>query len=1761
MMTTCLRLPARIRLPACVLACLLSLSSLAQSGESPWQRLARRPSTLGIESGALDLHTTAFRLRLVRASQTVASLSPATLPGFDYTPGDSLKVRSSDGMYHLGDITLRIRNGAGDWIKYSSAAKRRPVQALPATGHVLAAADLGPTFPADMPLQVRRYWEVDGDELTLRFELKNTSAAQVEIGSLGIPMIFNNLLDGKTLGQAHAQNVFYDPYTGEDAGYLQVARLSGASPTLLVVPYGHAPFEAYNPLLDDPTPRGITFEGFYEWLVCSKAYAEKEWAAAQSWNLPTSIILAPGETRSYGWQFLLCGSVRDIETTLAAHHRPVAIGIPGYVLPQDVEGKLFLQYPKKVLSMEVSPAGALEIVPAATPQNHGWKSYAVHGNTWGRARLIITYEDSTVQTIQYKVIHPEDSVISAYGHFLTTAQWFDKKTDLFHRSPGIITYDEEKHAQVTQDNRAWIAGLSDEGGAGSWLGATMKQFVLPDKTEVAKLEDFVNQTLWGHIQYDSGPLKYGVRKSLFYYEPDSLPKGTYDSSINFHTWSAWPLKEAESTGRSYNYPHVAAAWWVLYRLARNHRGLVTSHAWDYYLQHAYETILAMMSQAPYYTQFGQMEGTVFYLILKDLRAESMTAMAGRVEALMKKRALRWHTLKYPFGSEMPWDSTGQEEVYIWSVFFGYDDKAAITLKAILAYMPTLPSWAYNGNARRYWDFLYGGKLQRIERMIHHYGSELNAIPVLAEYRRNPADLYLLRVGYGGVLGGIANIGEDGFAPCAFHSFPATLKNDGITGDYGSGFFGYAVNTATYITRHKDLGWLCFGGNLAEKDGWVTARITTAARSAVYIAPAGLWLRLDAGRLVSASYQEVTGAVKLVLEPADAYTPDAYLQVDQPARLPGIGRYVLKGAPAKDHGRYRLPLTASPTEFFLSPEKPQPARPAQRHATVLIDPQEKGNPVSPTLHGVFFEEISHAGEGGLYAELIQNRGFEESNIPPGMTLAGDFILPPRTPHFSMPAGKVSDWKMEWRLKSDYPAWSSRATRHAAVSIARTADDPLSFATPHSLHVAIAAADNGDTAEVINEGFWGISVIAGDSYNLRFFLRHQGYPGTITAFLRSSDGRILASHSFQPSTDTGWSAYTATLQASATDPKAEFVLAFDKPGDVWLDMVSLFPEKTFRHRPNGLRADLAQYIADLHPAFVRWPGGCFVEGIDIQSAPDWKTTIGPIEARTPTYSPWEYYTSNGFGYHEYLQFCEDIGAAALYVFNAGVSCDFRSGTFVTPDSLHPYIQNALDAIEYAIGAVDSKWGSVRAAAGHPNPFPLKYVEVGNEQHGPRYAERYNIFYDSIKARYPQIKIIASMGIGDVNEYTLRGMKRVDIADEHAYKAAGWAMTHFNHFDGYPRDKWHLYVGEYATNAGVGNGDMEAALSDAVYIMSMENNGDLVKMCSYAPLLVNVNDVDWPVNLIHFDAARSFARISYYAIQLLSNNRSDTNFQTTVQVSPPAHKEPSFPGGIGLATWDTHTAYKDIEVWQNGRQVYKSDLLHRPGDWRPFRGSWRVQDNALAQLGEGPQRLALLKGRKFSTYTLKLKAKKLDGYNAFIIPFAVKDSNTFYRVHIGAWVNRVAVFEKVTGGDEVSNISSPISLKDTIQPGRWYEIRVDVGADTVKCWLDGRLLMSFTEPEKFFAIAGEDAATGEIIVKMVNAYADPLAVKLPGVNPGPAALTTLSAPTLTAENTFDQPRAYTPEITNLPAGTSSVILKPYSINILRIPAANLGTASSKK
>ncbi len=820
--------------------------------------------------------------------------------------------------------------------------------------------------------------------------------------------------------------------------------------------------------------------------------------------------------------------------------------------------------------------------------------------------------------------------------------------------------------------------------------------------------------------------------------------------------------------------------------------------------------------------------------------------------------------------------------------------------------------------------------------------------------------------------------------------------------------------------------------------------------------------------------------------------------------------------------------------------------------IAVDAAHPGARVSPSLYGIFFEEISHAGDGGLYAELIRNRGFEDANLPPACIRVGDKIVPPRTPHFW--SGKVSNWTMDWNVDSKWPGWSLDTKGGVADAIDLVDDQPLTAATPHSLRIRIANLPAGGRVALINEGYWGIGVTKGRGVSAQLLgtLRHDVQRAVHRRARERRWDRVRRPQTVTKEPGAFWRRYETTLSARRTDPRARFVLSFGSPGTIWLDLVSLFPAKTFHNRPNGMRPDIAQMIADMKPKFLRFPGGCYVEGITIQSRPQWKTSLGRLEDRVPTYSPWGYWSTNGIGYHEFLQFAEDIGADALYVANAGISCAFRSGTFIPDDQLDPLIQDTLDAIEYAIGPADSKWGALRAQAGHPAPFPLKYIEVGNEDQGPRYGERFARFYRAIKAKYPQMNVALDSWISGIDRGAISTAGKFDILDEHAYRPLYWSFDNFDSFAKYKREGWDLYIGEFATNGGVGRGNLAAALGDAAYMMSMENNADLVKMGSYAPLLENVNKPDWQVNLIHFDSSRVFGRASYYMCRLFAENRPDIVVPTKVSYTPARDKP--IAGPIGLGTYNTAADFKDIRVESGGRVLYQSDFAAKAEGWRPesedHAGKWAVEDGMYRQQNEAVA-WSYFGDPGWQDVTVSLKARKVHGREGFVVVLGSVD-NRRIEWNVGGFGNHLHAVE---ADDQI--IGTPVHAG--VEAGRWYDVRVEVRGRSVRCYLDGKLVNDVTvsRTETVLAVAGRDESTGELVIKALNTGSEPAAVdvSITGVRQVGAVgkLIRLTSPSPADENSFDQPRRIVP-VSSTMSGLGTRFhadLPPWSISVIRVAA----------
>ncbi|CAG9981961.1 unnamed protein product [Clonostachys byssicola] len=862
---------------------------------------------LGLANGYLNFTTSNFQFSLVKDAQVLASLKPAG-DSFDFLPSDLLKVRARNGQYHWGDVTFRYREeGGSTWTSADSSTSRKVVTANGASGDVLASSSLTNTLPTG-PLTITREWLKVSEDIALRFTVKNTGTKAVEIGSLGFPAEFNSIFTNRLATDMQKLCSLSDPYVGLDAGYIRANPIRGTGKSLVVTPLSGSPLEGYRNLAEtsySETNYGSqTFEGFYEWQVLTKAYADNEWKGLEPWNPATSKTLKAGEEAKFGVRFSIAEEVRDIDNAVAKTGTPVAVGVPGFIVPRDLPAQLLLKSESAVSSITASPNGAFAIASA------GDKKYTLTASSsaWGRVRVTIKYADGKTQTVHYFITKPTTDVLSDLGNFLTTEAYFNKTSDPFKRAPSVMTYDYEKRAIVEQDMRAWVAGLSDEGGTGAYVAALAKQALQPDAEEVAKLEDFVGSVIWGGVQSSD----YSVKKAIFYYDKAAMPNYPYDTSINWGTWMSWNKQAASYIDRAYNYVHVAVAYWSLYRVARAYPTIV-SKDWQWYLEHAQGTIIRMTKSDIWYNDVGLMGETVFAEILADLKREGQTSQANAVEAAMKVRATLWHSQEIPYGSEMAWDSTGQEGVYYWTKYFGFTDSVTKTINSVLGFMPAIAHWGWNGNARRYWDFIYGAKLGRIERQIHHYGSGLNSQVLLAAYRDDPSDSYLLRVGYGGSTGPLTNINQDGFPSAAFHSWPNTLKWDGITGDYGPGFLGMALGSGTYVADDENFGLVAYGGILSKGEGGsVVVEPRDAVRKRVFIGPLKLLVNIDAGSIEKFSYTE-GGAVSFTVGQQEGapHADNVVVWVEST----GAQTWAATGL-SESRGGWQVPLSGQSASFTL-----------------------------------------------------------------------------------------------------------------------------------------------------------------------------------------------------------------------------------------------------------------------------------------------------------------------------------------------------------------------------------------------------------------------------------------------------------------------------------------------------------------------------------------------------------------------------------------------------------------------------------------------------------------------------------------------------------------------------------------------------------------------------------------------------------------------------------------------------------------------------
>lgn len=592
------------------------------------------------------------------------------------------------------------------------------------------------------------------------------------------------------------------------------------------------------------------------------------------------------------------------------------------------------------------------------------------------------------------------------------------------------------------------------------------------------------------------------------------------------------------------------------------------------------------------------------------------------------------------------------------------------------------------------------------------------------------------------------------------------------------------------------------------------------------------------------------------------------------------------------------------------------------ATITLKPMGR-KPISDRLIGVFFEDINYAADGGLYAELVENRDFEYT---PG------------------------DRKYHDTTWNNKHSWTAKDLNFTIDSTT-----PLH---PNNPHYAVLDATTPGGA-LINSGFDGIPLKKGEEYEFSVFARNDNGKSTdLLVKLVAQDGSILAQATIQTHAEQ-WQKYTAQLTAAADAANAQ--LEISPAGRVMVDMVSLFPKKTFKGRSNGMRADLAEAIAAIHPRFIRFPGGCVSHGDGLDNIYRWKNTVGPIEARKPQPNIWRYHQSAGLGFYEYFQYCEDIGAEPLPVIAAGVPCQNSSLTAkgggqqggIPMSEMDQYTQDILDLVEWANGPVTSKWGKLRAESGHPAPFNLKYIGIGNEDLiTDIFEERFTMIYKAVRQKYPDITVIGTVGpFYEGTDYeqgwALASRLKVPMVDEHYYESPGWFIENQDFYDHYDRQKPKVYLGEYASWGNT----LFNALSEALYLTNLERNGDVVQMASYAPLLAREKHTQWNPDMIYFNNSEVRPTVNYEVQKLFGNNAGNEYLPSTIQlaVSPsprgPANDQAMRKRlGVSIVRDTTNdavivkmvnllpvpaTIILDLGDLANGRQAEKSVLQGHPDD----------------------------------------------------------------------------------------------------------------------------------------------------------------------------------------------------------------------------------------
>lgn len=852
-------------------------------------------------------------------------------------------------------------------------------------------------------------------------------------------------------------------------------------------------------------------------------------------------------------------------------------------------------------------------------------------------------------------------------------------------------------------------------------------------------------------------------------------------------------------------------------------------------------------------------------------------------------------------------------------------------------------------------------------------------------------------------------------------------------------------------------------------------------------------------------------------------------------------------------------------------------------------------ISDTLYGLFLEDINFAVDGGLYAELIKNRSFEYGTAAANENRHG--------------------WV---NANDDYLSFG--------IVDGSTNSTSLNENNPHYAVLSYNGLSSGDLYYGIgNMGYLdGLAVTEGENYNISLYLKNTtesdlqifekseestgaaenyfgiagNYEGQIRISLRNADGTVYA-ESFVEGVTDDWTKFETTITPNATINKDLRLYVEIGPGSVCLDMVSMMPQDTYKGLP--IRKDIGEYLEALKPSFLRFPGGCVIEGKDEESMYNWKDSIGnglPFTvngeevvgdpaARPQGKDIWSgtkqdpYYTTYGIGFYEYFELCETLDCLPVPVLNAGMTCQVQSPKYIvyplSSDEFKQCIQDALDLVEFCRGDETTKWGSVRIAMGHKEPFLLKYIAVGNEQWQSEYHAHYEKFVEAFDAvakenpaLYGNIELIVANG---TTSGSTEGWSYIEdcpdsittLVDEHYYESPNWFLTNTKRYDAYDRTaQAKVFLGEYAAQSNT----LQAALAEAAYMTGLERNADVVAMACYAPLFGNSKTNQWMPDMMFFSNDSLYGTVDYYVQKIFADNVGTKILPAELTLTGET-PDTGLSGGVGLGSWMTSVAYDNLTVTSNtdGSILYssdfeKTDTLKTDG-FTKHEGEWEVKDGRLVQTStaspfDGNTGDVVYVGDKdWSNYTLTVDAEILSGSEGFLIPICVKDSGNNIFWNIGGWGNTISCLQIVTGNTKSGQITGT-TKNLVLKRNQVYKLKVVVENNRIRCYIDEKLYIDYTQEtaEGIYETTSIDE-NGDLILKFVNVTETdiPITVVLDAINmtdySSTATVTVLKGENLSDMNSFEEPEKLFPTEESLEVSKEFTYTAPkYSINIIRIP-----------